>query len=188
MANQNIVNGFVPLRSILGCDSNMMVMTFATAATDGVAIGIGDLVKLTGGCDADGVPIVAQAAEGNALVGAVVGTEVDGSALDTVYRKASTTRKVRVAVDPNEIFVAQADAAVALADATKNAHLVAGTPNTTTGASGMKIKTSDINTTNTFELALMGFPYDLQNTPAAAYNKLLVKINVHQFANGRTGV
>lgn len=188
MANANQPNGFVPARTVNGADQNLQIMKFATASTDGVAIGIGDLVKLSGGCDSLGIPIVAQAAEGNALVGAVVGVEVDGAALDTVYRKASTTRYVFVNVDPNTIYVAQADAAIALADGTKNFHLVAGTPNTATGQSTMKVKTSDLNTTSTFELAGMGFPYDLQNTPAAAYNKILVKINAHQFATVRTGV
>lgn len=188
MANQNRVNGFVPVGSITGAENTLKEMTCSFAAGDSVAAYVGDLVLFTGVFDANGLPIVKQAAATDVgLAGAIVAIDVDGADLQTTYRKASTVRTCKVNVDPNTIYEVQANAALALIDAGMRFKPVVGSANTALGTSGMQLDVSTKATTATFPLAVI--KYADGTTPAAAYNRVLVKINSHYFGSlGTTGV
>ena len=187
--NSNIVNGLRPVKNLSGSEVNFQESYFATAATDAVAIFPGDLVKLTGGTDASGIPIVAQAAAGDIPVGVMTAIFPNGADLTQLYRKASVATYIYAVTDPNTIYEAQANAAVALTDATKNCSIVVAAGNTVTGASGMQLDTAGTtNTTNTLTLRLMGFSQALNNIPNATYNKMYVKINAHAYGNIVAGV
>lgn len=190
MANQNRVNGFIPVGSLTGAENNMKEMTCAFAAGDATAAFVGDLVLFTGVFDAAGIPIIKQAAATDVgLAGAIVSIDVDGANLTNTYRLASTARYCKVNVDPNTIYECQANAALALIDAGMRFKPVVAAGNTTLGTSGMQFDVSTKATTATFPLAVVKYSPALDNTPAATYNKLYVKINSHYFGSlGTTGV
>ena len=189
MANNNYAFGLRPVKNLSGAPVNFQESYFATASTDAVAIFPGDPVKLTGGTDAAGIPIVAQCAAGDIPVGVMTAIVANGADLTQMYRKASTAAYIYAITDTNTVFEGQANAAVALADATKNCSIVVAAGNTTTGVSGVMLDTSGtINTTNTLTFRLLGFSQALDNTPNAAYNKMLCKINSSAYGNIAAGV
>lgn len=188
MANVNRVNGFVPVGSITGAECNLKEMTCSFAAADNVAAYPGDLVLFTGVFDANGLPIVKQAAAGDVgLAGAITAIDVDGSQLQVAYRAASTARTCKVNVDPNTIYEVQGNASMALIDAGMRFKPVVAAGNTTLATSGMQLDVSTKATTSTFPLSVVKYAPD--TTPAATYNRLWVKINSHYFGSlGTTGV
>jgi hypothetical protein len=143
MANINKVNGFRPVRYLNGAAWNGQFRKYIVPASDGTAMFVGDLVKLETSGSVDGYTAVVQAAASNAVIGAVVGFEIDPADLNTPqYRKASTKRVVYVADDPNLIFEAQEDGVttpIAAASIGLNVNVVVGSGSTVTGASGMQI-------------------------------------------------
>ena len=131
MANVDRVNGFTPVMHLNGSPYNGQRTAYAVASGDSTAIFVGDLVKLGGSADAEGRRTVAQAAAGNAVIGVVVGFDVDPTNLNTPqYRAASTNRVVFVADSPDLIFEAQADDALAAADHGLNVDFVVGSGST----------------------------------------------------------
>ena len=211
MANVSRVNGFRPVKHITGAPYNGQANIYEVAAGEAIPVFVGDLVKLsdsaaTAGFPAVEVASVAASATSGVILGSVVGVinpkldPVDGKmtngsiALDTPqYRTASTKQYVLVADSPDLIFEAEADEAVALASVGLNVAFVGGdgsasVGSTATGNSGMQVDGSSVNTTATLPLTIVGFAKRIDNEPAAAYNKVLVKINTHQYANGATGV
>lgn len=211
MANVSRVSGFKPVKHITGAPYNGQANIYEVAAGEAIPVFVGDLVVLSDAAATAGYPAVeapiAAAAVSGAYVGAVVGvinTKLDpvtgklttGSiSLDTPqYRAASTKAFVLVADDPSLIFEAEADASVALASVGLNVGVVEGTGSasagsTTTGASGMQVDASGVNTTSTLPLQIVGFPNRVDNEPAATYNKVLVRINTHAYGNvGVAGV
>ncbi len=208
MANVNRVNGFRPVKHITGAPYNGQANIYEVPAGEATAVFVGDPVILSSSASTSGVPAVealAASAAGDVasgvLVGVVVGVlntkfdPLDGTmstgsvALDTpVYRAASTKQFVLVADSPDLIFEGQADAAVALASIGLNAGLNVGTHNTTTGSSAWQVDGSSVNTTNTLPVTILGFPKTPDHEVNATYNRVLFKINTHQYANGATGV
>lgn len=210
MANVSRVNGFRPVKHITGAPYNGQANIYEVPAGEAVPVFIGDLVVLsdsaaTGGYQAVEAPVTAASAAA-VIVGAVVGIingklDPDGLmstgsiSLDTpVYRAASTKAYVLVADAPDLIFEAEADGAVALASVGLNAKVVFGsgsasTGSTTTGASGMQVETAGIATTGTFPLQIVGVSKRIDNETNAASNKVLVRINTHQYGSaGTSGV
>lgn len=123
MANSNKINGFSPVAYLSGAAYTGAARTYAIPVSDTTAsYAVGDLVRLAGGCDANGIPYVIKipANEGQAFVtlGSVVGVTVaDASVslqatnldLTTTYIVAGTrtaVRYVRVADDPNLLWAA----------------------------------------------------------------------------------
>ena len=208
MANVNRVNGFRPVKHLTGAPYNGQANIYEVPAGEAVPVFVGDPVVLSNSAATAGVPAVEGLAAGGAgdvasgaIVGIVVGIlnskldPLDGTmstgsiSLDTpVYRPASTKQFVLVADSPDLIFEGQADAAVTAASVGLNAGLNVGTHNTTTGASAWQVDGSSVNTTNTLPVTILGFPKGPDNEINATYNKVLFKINTHQFANGATGV
>jgi len=197
MANVNRVNGFKPVKYLNGAPYNGQCTMYSTSTGDGVAMFVGDLVKLNGTADANGVRGVAQAAAGDACVGVVVGIVPSMTALDTPqYRAASTARYVLVADDPNIIFEGQEDGAtdpLEMVDVGLNVNFVVGAGSTTTGASGMQIDSNTEAAGATLPLKLMEPVQRPDNELVAAgqeFTRWLVKINNHQLGShtGTAGV
>lgn len=190
MANVSRVNGFRPVKHLNGSPYNGQFNIYTLLAADGTATFVGDLVKLSGTADATGAyASVAQAAAGDAVIGAVVGFIPDYSNLNAPgqYRLASTLRYVMVADSPDLIFEAEADnggAALAITDVGRAVNILVGAGSTTTGQSGMQVDSSTAATnTSTFPLRIMGFSPRVDNE-IGNYSKALVMINAHQYTSG----
>lgn len=87
--------------------------------------------------------------------------------------------------DPNQLFIIQNDETSAVSNYGKNADVVVGSGNTTTGMSAMELDTSTIATTAALNLKIIG----LWNTPSNAVGEfavVVVKINEHLY--GSAGV
>jgi hypothetical protein len=192
MANVARVNGFRPVRYLNGAPYNGAVTRYFVGAADTTALFEGDLVKLgTATTSPIGMRSVTRAAAGDALVGAIVGFEVDTSVLDTpTYRPASTERTVLVADDPNILFVAQENGdttPLKLADAGLNVNFVVAAGSTSTGRSGMQIASPTVTTTATMSLKLIEPLQAVDNELVAngqANTRWVVKINNHQLGAG----
>ena len=197
MANVSRVNGFRPLRYLSGAPYNGAFSKYTVAAADATAMMVGDLVKLAATGDSSGYRSVTRAAATNPVIGAVVGFEVDPTALNVpLHRAASTLRTVYVADDPSILFVAQEDGdttPVAMTNAGLNVDIIVAAGNTVTGSSGMQIDSSSVTTTNTAALKLIE-PLMVQDNELVAAGQAntrwVVKINNHQLlsATGAEGV
>jgi hypothetical protein len=193
MANVNRVNGFNPLLNLIGASSVGQVRTYFIPSGDGTAVFVGDLVKAdtTGdtaaaGGQNKGIQSVVQAAAGNAVIGAVVGFDINPLNLNTPqYRVASTGRYVLVADDPNLIFEVQtSNGTLTAADVGLNANFAVAAGSTATGASGMTLDAGTVATTATLPLKIVGFSQRVDNEVGNANAKVLVKLNNHQFNSG----
>lgn len=198
MANTSRVNGLRPIKYLNGAAYNGQFNLYFIPSGNGTATFVGDLVKLdtTGdtvaaGGTARGIRSVVQAAAGNAAVGVVVGFVVDPANLNTPqYRAASTGRYVMVADDPNLLFEIQSNGTTAVADVGLNADVVVAAGSTTTGTSGMQLDASTQLGTATLVLKIMEITQRVDNDPASASDKVVVKINNHQLGSstGTAGV
>lgn len=211
MANTSRINGFKPVKHLNGSPYNGQANIYEVPAGETVPVFVGDLVKLSDSAATSYYPAVeavvgasAQIAAGP-ILGAVVGiinskfdpvggTMSSGSiSLDTpVYRPASTKQFVLVADSDDLIFEAEADASVALASIGLNVGVGASahTNPLLTGASPMYVySTTAPDTTSTRPLQIVGVVNRPDNETASAYNKVLVRINVHSYGNvGVAGV
>lgn len=194
MANSDKPNGMKPVRYLNGAPYTGAFRTYFIPSSDSTAVFVGDGVKLAGSADAEGVPTVAQSAATNAMCGVVVGFAPDPTDLNVpIYRRASTDRYVYVVDDPNVLFEIKCDdvgSTLAAADIGLNASIVVGSGSTTTGASGVQLDTSTKATTATLELKIMELARRVDNELGSAHQKVIVKINNHQFGShtGTAGV
>jgi len=203
MANTSRVNGFRPVKHITGAPYNGQCNMYEVAASEGVAMFVGDLVKLSDGVSTSGLQTVEVSNSGavaaTAYLGAVVGIvnakldPVDGKmttgsiALDTPQSRAASTKQfVLVADSPDIIYEVEADASVALASIGLNMGVLEVAGSATTGASGFQADGGTEAVTATLPLQIMGFSKRIDNEPASAFNKILVRINTHAF--GSVGV
>lgn len=200
MANVNRVNGFRPISTLTGAAWNGQVTRYVAVTGDSTIIAVGDLVKLDGATGVGeymGLRGVTRAAASDAIVGAVVGFDVNPSSLDTPQvRAASQARYVYVVDDPNAYFVAQEDGdttPIAMASVGLNVNFVVAAASTITGASGMQIDSNTVSTTATLPLKLVA-PLPVSDneltTSGQSYTRWIVKINNHQLAasTGTAGV
>jgi len=210
MANVSRVSGFKPVKHLNGSPYNGQANIYEVAAGETIPVFVGDLVKLSDAAATGNYPTVeapvAAAATSGLYVGAVVGIlnskiDPDGKmtagsiSLDTPqYRAASTKTFVLVADAPDLIFEAEADGACALASIGLNVGVVEGSGSaslgsTTTGASGMQVDISGVNTTSTLPLQIVGGVTRIDNEMNATANKVLVRINTHAYGSvGTTAV
>lgn len=199
MANTNAPFGLRPVRYLNGAPWNGQVSRYLLPSTDSTAMFIGDPVTLAGnagasgssvtGVDTGGMPTVSIGLAGSAIVGAIVGFEVNPSGLDAIHRAASVARVVLVADDPNIIFHMQEQntgTAFTSAEVSLNANFVSGTGSTITGYSGYVIDNAGEATTATLNLRLMRLAQLPTNDYgiAAIWEVLLM---AHQYRAGATG-
>jgi hypothetical protein len=213
MANVSRVNGFRPVRHLNGSPYNGQANIYEVAAGEAIPVFIGDLVTLSDAAATAGYPAVESIATVTTadtagiaaipIVGVVVGIlnskmDPDGKlttgsiALDIpIYRAASTKQFVLVADSPDLVCEAEATATIALASVGLNADIgwaaqVAGGGN---GTSPMQVSTTALGTVATRPLQVIGFSKRVDNEPASANNKVLVRFNTHQYgAAGLAGV
>ena len=212
MTNVSRVNGFRPVKHLNGSPYNGQANIYEIPAGEAIPVYVGDLVKLSDSAATAGYPAVESvstattAVTGNAavaVVGAVVGIfntkqDVDGKlttgsiSLDVpIYRPASTKQFVLVADAPDLIFEAEAAASVALTDVGMNADISSAAQVAAggSGTSGQGVSTTAPDTTATRPLQIVGISKRIDNESASAYNKVLVRINTHQYgAAGLAGL
>lgn len=194
MANADAPFGLRPVRYLSGAPYNGAANKYYIPSTDtDAAAYIGSLVKLTGGADAAGVPVVtANVSTGNAVVGVVVGV-VPTTADSTTYRANSTSRYVLVADDPNLLFEVQEDseggalAATACGGTAQLTGFISG--NAATGLSGIEIDSSNLSETSDTDddVRIIAFKQSPDNEIGANAN-WLVRLNVHAYVNAGVGV
>jgi len=198
----SVLSGFRPVKHINGSPYNGQVNRYMIPAGNSAVTNVGDLVILDTAALADpngGVyPAVARAtsATSSAIVGAIVGFEVDYSNLNAgAFRAASTRRVALVADSPDIIFACPQDGTggvVAAASVGLNCSLVIGTGSSTAPyASAMMVDSSEVATTNTDPVQIVGVlaSPDNDETSTARPAELLVRINTHAYgAAGLAGV
>ena len=193
MANTSRIYGFRPTKHLNGSAFNGQVNLYSAPASDGTALYVGDPVKLAGDASTDGAyPTVTRAAAGDAVIGVIVGFDVNRTALDVSgqARAASTLRTVYVADSPDLVYeVETSNGTPATADVGLNVNHAVGTPSATTATSGATIDMGTKNTTATLTFKILGFVARPDNEIGASA-KMLVKINNHQLAasTGTAGV
>lgn len=202
MANANTPRGLSPVGTITGAAYNEQGRLYAIANDGTNTYAIGDIVKVAGSGDTNGVPYVTKAATTDTPVGVIVGIRVADPgvslvgttlALNTIYLPLNSgTRYVYVVDDPSVIFEVQGDATgVAVADIFKNAGLTI-TANQTTLAQSAPLSNTVLNAASflaigssgslALPLQIIGLSQRVDNEPGA-YAKALVKWNKHQFLN-----
>ncbi len=199
MANVSRPFGFKPVKHLSGAPYNGQANLYEIAAGDGTATFIGDMMMASDQAVTDRYPTAERLAAsgevtaGNTypLLGPVVGFVIDPTALNTPqYRVASTKRLCLIADATDLIFEVQDGATVAfpIASIGLNTGVQCTAGSTTSGASNMTTGVTAATTTNTLPLRVVGIVDSPDNTPAAAYQKLLVMINTHQYAPSIAGV
>ena len=202
MANANTPRGLSPVGTITGAAYNEQGRLYAIANDGTNTYAIGDVVKVAGSSDTNGVPYVTKAASTDTPVGVIVGIRVSDPsvslvgttlALNTIYLPLNSgLRYVFVVDDPSVIFQVTGDATgVAAADVFKNAGLTI-TANQTTLAQSSPLSNTVLNASSFLAIASSGsLALPLQiigltqavNNAAGAYANALVKWNKHQFLN-----
>lgn len=213
MANTSKVRGFIPVKHLNGSPYNGQANIYATSASDGTALFVGDTVKILTDANAKGIQYVTAhtagtTTVGEAAIGVVVGvinTKLDpvggsmsaGSiALDTpVYRPASTAQYVLVADAQDIVYEVETGNSTvttgsnfAVASVGLNANVIAGAGSTVTGTSAYQLDcgSTGMGTTATLPFKILGVVQRPDNEPTGNYTKVLVKVNNHQY-NGGTG-
>ena len=195
MANVSRINGFTPVKHLNGSPYNGQFNYYEIVAGDGTTTHIGDVVKADGGTGTDGyMTCIRFAASGQATsgtpLGVIVGFKVDPTALNyPQFRAASTKRIAMVADAPDLVFEVQ-DGGTSPCTQTligMNTGITATIGLTTGSNSLMTTGTTAPTTTSTLPLRVLGIKRAPDNndgtqTPAA-YQKLLVMFNVHQFGS-----
>lgn len=194
MANADAATGLRPVRYLSGAPYNGAANRYYVPATDtDAAIYIGGLVKLTGGADANGIPVVTgNVSTGNAVVGVVVGVEPE-TRDSLIYRANSTARYVWVADDPNLLFEVQEDSdggALAATATGATATLTGFTSgSTTTGLSAIEIDSSGLSeTSDTDDDVRIIQAVQRPDNAIGANCRWLVRLNVHAYVNAGVGV
>jgi hypothetical protein len=175
VANTDNPFGFLPVAQLGGGDEVYRIYTHALADT--TAIGIGDLVDITGAADT-----VTQAAGGGPFLGSAH-AYVAASTL-------STDVPVHIA-NPRSVYVAQEDSdtsILAAADEGENATVIVAAVNTTSGRSQMEIDSDTVTVTATFDLRLLEPAPYVDNTVASSNAKWFVLINDLRFGDLKAGV
>ena len=202
MANANTPRGLSPVGTITGAAYNEQGRLYAIANDGTNTYAIGDIVKVAGSSDANGVPYVTKAATTDTPVGVVVGIRVADPgvslvgttlALNTIYLPLNSgTRYVYVVDDPSVIFQVQGDSTgVAAADVFKNAGLTI-TADQTSLSQSSPLSSTVLNASSFLAIASSGslaLPLQIiglvqaSNNAPGAYAQALVKWNKHQFLN-----
>ena len=202
MANANTPRGLSPVGTITGAAYNEQGRLYAIANDASNTYAIGDVVKVAGGSDSNGVPYATKAATTDTPVGVIVGIRVSDPgvslvgttlALNTIYLpKSSGLRYVFVVDDPSVIFQVESDATgVAAADVFKNTgltitadqtSLAQSAPLSSTVVDAASIKAIGTSGSLALPLQIIGLE-QIENNAAGAYANVLVKWNKHQFLN-----
>ena len=202
MANVSRINGFRPVKHLNGSPYNGQANIYYVASA-GDEILVGDVVKLAGSADANGIPSVDISAAGDVSVGVVVG--IMHSKFDPVGKLStgavsldlpaanqiavSGAGYVLVADSPDVVFEVQtSNGTPAVENIGLNASHANGSRSASTVTSPATIDMGTEATTSTLNFKLLGFAQKVNNE-VGADAKMLVMFNVHQFGSvGTTGL
>jgi hypothetical protein len=187
LANTNKAYGFRPVGTLGNASYAGNVRKFFVSSA--TAIFIGDTVKLAATASAAALypndvlyPEAEIAAQGSIVIGVCVGVEPVYSDLTINYRKASVDMYIYVDVDPMTIYSVQGDSgAWVVSNIGLNANVTVGAGSTTTGRSTTVITTPTADAGK--DTLIIGVDPDPGNE-VGVYWKMLVKLNLHQFASG----
>ena len=186
MANSNIPFGAKPIGQNGGA-YNGQLTRYCIPASDSVVHAVGDIVKLAGGADADGVATVTRVAATDTPVGIIVGFDWPDRTYENLpdYRPASTLVYALVADDPNVQFIIQEDSdssTLAAADVGLNADVVVANANSTTGASQIELDSSTVAATATLVCNVKRI-YQTPDNTIGDNATWVCGFNVHQFGS-----
>jgi hypothetical protein len=194
MANVNSPFGLAPIGTLSGSAWSGRGTVYTIPSSDGTKAGIGDpiLTLGTGTTNTDGTvtPDCKIAATTDVCSGVIVAILPD-TRDSTIYRVASTLRRVLVCDDPEALFVVQeGTGGTALTSSKINQNISiggTGSVSTTTGRSAVYIDNSTVNTTNTLMMKIVGF-YPAPDNAIGDSCRWIVKINRSRFADQLAGV
>jgi hypothetical protein len=202
VANTSRINGFRPVKHLNGSPYNGQANLYYVASA-GDEILVGDVVKLAGSADANGIPSVDISGASDVSVGVVVG--VMHSKFDPVGKMTtgsvsldlpaqaqiavSGTGYVLVADSPDIVFEVEAsNGTPAVENIGLNASHAVGSRTASTITSPATIDMGTKAATSTLNFKLLGFSQKVGNEVGASA-KMLVMFNVHQFGSvGTTGL
>ncbi len=198
MANADTPFGLIPVRHKGGAPYNGAANPYLIPSSDSADMFIGDPVVKTGTANTAEIkrvggdfgigtlPAVAKATAGstNRISGVIVGF-MPATRDSEVYGVASTDRVAMVADDPDLVFEAQGDDALAVTGVGANANLVfTHSGSTITGKSGVEVDSSTSAVGATLQCRVLRFANRSDNEANAAANKVEVMINLHTEATG----
>lgn len=194
MANTYRPDGLSPVADVSGRPWNGAGRVMSTTTGDGTAIGIGDPVLALGTSttwpDGTTTKDVKIAATTDVFEGVVIGV-LPESRDSTIYRAASTARRLLVCDDPNVLFEisdGNSGTAIPAADIGLNCSLSIGSPSTTTGRSGCILDNTTQATTNTRAVKIIGSVPRPDNEVGALAQRFIVRINRHRYADQLAGL
>ena len=201
MANTNAPRGLSPIGSITGAAWNQQGQTFAIANDASNSYAIGDVVKLAGGSDTNGIAYVTKAATTDIPVGVIVGfrtadygVSLQGTNLNLAQLYLGLSAGLRyavVATDPNIIFEIETDATgVAAANVGSNAGMTITADQTSTLSQSSplsstilvasSIKAQGTSGSLALPLTIIGVSQRPDNS-VGAYDNVQVIFNRHQY-------
>lgn len=192
MANVSRPSGLRAVKKVTGGGLQGQVERFYIPSTDATAVYVGDIVKLAGSADVNGVATVARFAANTDLpIGVVVGFEVDPTNLNapSQYRAASTARYALVSVSPDVVYEVQATGTTVVADVGLNAGVTFTAGSSSTGISGMELDATTKATTATLPLKILGWVQrpDVDIADGTSM-KVHVLLNTANLAGGTAGI
>ena len=206
MANTDRAAGFKPVRHMNGSPWNGETRQYLCDSGDNVAVYIGDPVKLAGaagaagqvvsGVNCEGMMTIARdtsGTTGQTVVGVVVGFLPDPTALGNKYRVASTSRIALVVSAIDTVFEVQEDAVVTPIAAASVGLLTAiatTAGSSTTGISAMVLDSSEVATTSTLPVKIIGLvnrPDNALSTGTTDKAKFEVVFNTGFYATNSVG-
>jgi hypothetical protein len=191
MANASAPFGLRWVGSLGGGGISGQIKKFYTAHSS--AIYVGDMVKLSGSAGHVNAndpyyPSIEISATSAASIGVVIGFDPLPSDLSVKYHVVTTAvpQYVYVNVDPLAIYEIQGSSATwEVTDIGQSADLTVAAGSSVTGISGSYATVTTGQTDDS--LTILGFS-QAPNNEIGAYAYLIVKLNLHQYANGATGV
>lgn len=201
MANTQAPFGLIPVKDSTG---GYLRLTPYYAPNNIASMGLGTPVALGGDANAvnsingaaypqGSLPSIAIATSGagNAFIGSVVSVGVvPASPLTGNYNAANTANVVWVADHPDQRFYITDDGTNALTTANigQNCNMTVGTVNSVTFIDNTTLTSASPNTTQNFQLKLLGAAPIPNNTIGSVNCVYEVLINQHQLANNTSGV
>ena len=195
MANTDAAFGLKPVGNAYGGPFNGGVRRYYIPSTDtDTAVYIGSVVKLTGGADTFGVPVVTgNVSTADPVVGVVTSVEAI-TAESLQYRANSTSRYVYVADDPDCLFEVQADddGSTLAATAVGGTCILVGftSGSTVTGLSAVELDSSNLSETSDTndDVRIIQFVQAPDNIAGETNGRWLVRLNIHQYVQSAVGV
>lgn len=179
MANKYNPMGAKPVTNILTSQYTGKTNKYYIPATDTDDIFENDVVKLVTNSNSDGIPIVAKAAAGDKPVGIVTRIHDILPFNNITYREGSSAVFVDVLDDPWVEFEIQASGTIVQTDIGKNADIIVGSGNVTTGISGTQLDVSTI-TTNVAQIKILGVIEQKENI-LGEYSHLRCIFGEHEY-------